>query len=83
MSKMALILLICARLSLVYSLPATEVKHGFADLEEREIAAVPSDLQTTTSYSTAIRSLQSVTISVLPSITGVYTTIPSGNELLY
>jgi endo-1,3(4)-beta-glucanase len=75
MSKMVLILLICARLSLVYSIPVVEVNHGLAGLEEREIAAIPSVLQTTTSYSTAIKSLQSVTISILPSITGVCTTL--------
>jgi endo-1,3(4)-beta-glucanase len=73
MARMAFLLLACARLSLVYSRAAGDAKPELSDLEEREVA-VPPDLQPTISYSSAIRSLQSVTISVLPSITGVRTT---------
>jgi endo-1,3(4)-beta-glucanase len=72
MATMALLLLGIAQLSVVFALPAGGTKPEFVDLEERAVS-ISADLQPTTSYSTAITSLQSVTISILPSITGVCT----------
>jgi endo-1,3(4)-beta-glucanase len=67
---MALLLLGFAQLSAVFALPAAGTKPEAVKLDERAVS-ISTDLQPTISYSTAITSLQSVTISVLPSITGV------------
>lgn len=69
-ATMAHLLLVLAQLSAVCGLPAGGVVQEHSDLDEREIPT-PSSLPPTTSYSTAITSLQSVSISILPSITGV------------
>lgn len=67
MAKLITSLLSFAQLTLVYSLPAGLEAPA---LVERLISEFPTQ-EPTTSYSTAIETLQSVTISVLPSITGV------------
>jgi hypothetical protein len=60
---MVLFLLVLAQLLAVYSLPTI-------DLNEEDVPT-PTVLEPTISYSTAITSLQSLSISILPSITGV------------
>jgi endo-1,3(4)-beta-glucanase len=67
---MALLLLGFAQLSAVFALPAGVTKPEAVELDERAVS-ISTVLQPTISYSTAITSLQSATISVLPSITGV------------
>jgi hypothetical protein len=69
-ATMAHLMLVLARLSAVSGLPAGVAVQEHSDLSERAIPT-PSYLPPTTSYSTAITSLQSVAISILPSITGV------------
>jgi endo-1,3(4)-beta-glucanase len=70
MAIMARFLLAFAHFSAVYGLPAGEALQKNADLDERQVS-LPLAQEVTTSYSRAITSLQSATISVLPSITGV------------
>ncbi|KAH8719479.1 endo-1,3(4)-beta-glucanase 1 precursor [Phaeosphaeriaceae sp. PMI808] len=55
--------------SLVYSLPTEEVRQEPTKLDDRAAPEVQS-LEPTISYSTAIKSLQSLSITVLPTITG-------------
>jgi endo-1,3(4)-beta-glucanase len=74
MAKIALSLLALAQLTLVHSLPAGDLQRESNDLEERAIS-IPSNAEPTTSYSRAIESLQSASITVLPSITGVSTAV--------
>lgn len=64
------LLVALAQLSLVLSLPAGGQKRDSSHLNERAVQ-IASDLQPTISYSTAIESLQSASITILPSITGV------------
>ncbi|KAF2819593.1 hypothetical protein CC86DRAFT_131951 [Ophiobolus disseminans] len=72
------LLLALAQLSFVIGLPAGDAKHEPALLDERAIQ-IATDLQPTISYSTAIESLQSASITVLPSMTGsIPTNAPSG-----
>jgi endo-1,3(4)-beta-glucanase len=66
----ALLLLAIVQVSGVYGLPAGEIKQNAFNLDERAIS-ISLKAEPTTSYSTAITSLQSLSISVLPSITGV------------
>jgi endo-1,3(4)-beta-glucanase len=72
MAAMALLLLAIVQISGVYGLPAGEIKQNAVHLDERAIS-ISAEAEPTTSYSTAITSLQSLSISVLPSITGVRT----------
>jgi hypothetical protein len=71
-ATMARLLLSFAQLSVVFALPAGGTKPESINLKERAVS-ISTDLQPTISYSSAITSLQSVTISILPSITGVCT----------
>lgn len=71
-ATMARLLLVLAQLSVVSGLPAGGAVQDERDVAEREIPT-PSSIPPTTSYSTAITTLQSVPISILPSITGVCT----------
>jgi endo-1,3(4)-beta-glucanase len=70
MAKMISLLLAVVQLPFVLGLPAGDAEREPSQLEERAVL-VASDAQPTISYSTAIESLQSATITVLPSITGV------------
>lgn len=75
---MAYLLLVLAQLAAISALPAGGAVQGHVDLAERDVPT-PSSLPPTTSYSTAITSLQSVSISILPSITGsILTGLPPG-----
>ncbi|KAH6544862.1 endo-1,3(4)-beta-glucanase [Parastagonospora nodorum] len=70
---MTFLLLFLAQLSIVYSLPARELQQKY----QRDISTLTVQ-PPTTSYSTAITSLQSLSISVLPSLTGsILTALPS------
>lgn len=64
------LLLALAQLSSVVCLPTGDAKQEPHHLDERAVQ-LASDIQPTISYSTAIESLQSATITALPSITGV------------
>jgi hypothetical protein len=70
MASTVSLLLAFIQLALVSSLPAGAAKREPPLLNERAIQ-IASDLQPTISYSTAIESLQSASITVLPSVTGV------------
>ncbi|KAH7410427.1 endo-1,3(4)-beta-glucanase 1 precursor [Phaeosphaeria sp. MPI-PUGE-AT-0046c] len=77
-AAMAHLLLVLAQLYAVSGLPASGKVQGHIDLAERAVPT-PSSLLPTTSYSTAITSLQSLSISILPSITGsILTGLPPG-----
>ncbi|KAL5118485.1 endo-1,3-beta glucanase [Pleosporales sp. CAS-2024a] len=79
MAIVALSLLVFfANLHAVHSLPAGDLQQEPVHLTERHVPT-PSMLQPTISYSTGITSLQSLTISVLPSLTGSFLTgLPTG-----
>jgi endo-1,3(4)-beta-glucanase len=71
MAKLAYILLALTRLTFsVHGLPAVEAKLHTDAIEARAIT-LPSDVPVTTSYSTAIESLQSASTTGLPSLSGV------------
>ncbi|KAF1916306.1 glycosyl hydrolase family 81-domain-containing protein [Ampelomyces quisqualis] len=69
MAVIALVLLAIVQVSIVYGLPAGEIYQKAVGLNERAIST-SANAEPTTSYSTAITSLQSLSISILPSITG-------------
>jgi hypothetical protein len=71
MARMGLLLFGFVQLALVYGLPAGKNIKDHVGLKDRDVPYLTS-LAPTISYSTAIESLQSATITVLPSITGVY-----------
>ncbi|KAH7080736.1 endo-1,3(4)-beta-glucanase 1 precursor [Paraphoma chrysanthemicola] len=78
MMRMAFLFFGLIQLSLVVGRPAGESVQNAAALEDRDVPKLPT-LSPTISYSTAIESLQSATISILPSITGsILTGLPSG-----
>lgn len=68
MAKLSLLLVI-SQLTLVYSHPAGNIKHP-VDVEERAIT-ISTNLDVTTSFSTAILTLQSATITSRPPAEGV------------
>jgi endo-1,3(4)-beta-glucanase len=72
MAKIVVSLLALARLTLVQGLPAGDVKGNPDPLRERAVP-VSTGLEATTSYISAIESLQSEPITVLPTATGVCT----------
>jgi hypothetical protein len=75
MAKLASFLLAIARLtSSVYGLPAGEAKL-YADAIAARAITLPSDVPVTTSYSTAIETLQSASTTGLPSFSGVRQTL--------
>lgn len=80
MAKLALSLLAFAQLSLVYGRPALDAE-AERRLDQRDVPSLTS-LEPTISYSTAIETLQSVSITVLPSITGVRGHHPCLRQLL-
>lgn len=67
MAKLSL-LLVFIQLTLVYSHPAGNLNHE-VDLQERQI--ISTELDATTSFSTAILTLQSATITSRPAEQGV------------
>lgn len=69
MAKLSLLLAI-SQLSVVYSLPAKDLQRQPKVLDERAIT-ISTDLEATTSYSTAIESLQTATLTTRPQLTGV------------
>ncbi|KAF1941738.1 endo-1,3(4)-beta-glucanase 1 precursor [Clathrospora elynae] len=77
MWKLATFSLALVQLVSVHGLPAGEGKRESDDVIKREITL--SNVQVTTSYSTAIESLQSATVTVQPSLTGsILTGLPPG-----
>lgn len=69
MAKLA-ILLALVQSTLIHGLPAREPQHDAHVIEGRAIT-LSSDLDITTSYSLVVSTLQSVSITETPSITGV------------
>ena len=69
MAKLSL-LLAMSQLALVYALPTRDVKQQTELLNKRAIT-ISTNLDITTSYSTAIESLQTATLTIRPSLTGV------------
>ena len=69
MAKLSLLLAV-SQLTLVYGRPARDFKRRSEVFEERAII-ISTNLEATTSYSTAIETLQTATITTRPSLTGV------------
>ena len=69
MAKLSLLLAV-SQLTLVYCFPARDVKRQPGVVEERAIT-ISTNLEATTSYSTAIETLQTATVTTRPSLTGV------------
>lgn len=74
MAKLSLLLAV-SQLTLVYSLPAQDVRRQPEVLDERAIT-ISTNLEATTSYSTAIKTLQTATVTTRPSLTGVFCPLP-------
>lgn len=75
MAKLFLLLAI-SQLTLVYSLPAKNIERRPGVLDERAIT-ISTNLEATTSYSRAIESLQTATLTTRPALTGVYLPFPT------
>jgi endo-1,3(4)-beta-glucanase len=70
MEKLLLLLALAQSTTLVYSLPTRELKNSAEVLDERAIT-LSSNIDVTTSYTSTLESLQTVTATVSPSVTGV------------
>ncbi|KAH7354573.1 glycosyl hydrolase family 81-domain-containing protein [Pyrenochaeta sp. MPI-SDFR-AT-0127] len=78
MTKLTVFWLALTKILSVKSLPAGEINKGPDGLIERAIT-LSTNLQPTTSYSSAIESLQSASMTISPSLTGsIFTELPSG-----
>ncbi|KAI8939229.1 hypothetical protein NX059_005055 [Plenodomus lindquistii] len=77
MAKLTGLLLAASQIFVAHALPAGEQKGERAHFEERAIT-ISTDVPATTSYSSAIESLQSVSVTLQPSLTGsILTELPS------
>ncbi|KAJ8106312.1 hypothetical protein OPT61_g9618 [Boeremia exigua] len=80
MAKFSLLLAI-SQLPLVFSHPAGNIKRQPDVLEERAIT-ISTNLEATTSYSTAIQTLQTATLTTRPSLEGsILTGLPTGGGI--
>ncbi|KAL1596237.1 endo-1,3-beta glucanase [Nothophoma quercina] len=80
MAKLSLLLAV-SQLTLVYGFPARDVKRQPGVVEERAIT-ISTNLEATTSYSTAIETLQTATVTTRPSLTGsIITALPTNGGL--
>ncbi|KZM25404.1 Endo-1,3(4)-beta-glucanase [Ascochyta rabiei] len=80
MAKLSLLLAV-SQFSLVYSLPANDINRQPEIPDERAIT-ISTNLDATTSYSTAIESLQTATLTTRPSLTGsILTALPTGGGI--
>lgn len=70
MAKLASFVLAVAQLTSVHGLPAGDNKREPGVLDDRAIT-LTSNIRATTSFSTAIETLQSISVTVEPSLTGV------------
>ncbi|KAF1848220.1 glycoside hydrolase family 81 protein, partial [Cucurbitaria berberidis CBS 394.84] len=78
MSKLAIVLLAYAQLTSGYCVPAGELEKR-SNVQNARAITFSTDLQPTTSYSRAIKTLQSVSPTIVPSITGsILTGFPPG-----
>src|SRR5690242_4241984 len=69
MAKLSLLLAV-SQLSLVYSLPASNIERQADAVRERAVT-ISTNLEATTSYSTAIQTLQTPTLTTRPPAEGV------------
>jgi hypothetical protein len=81
MAKLSLLLAV-SQLTFVHSLPARDIKRQPHVFGERAIT-ISSNLAATTSYSTAIESLQTASLTTRPSLTGVHFLTPDIQESKY
>ncbi|KAF2625074.1 glycoside hydrolase family 81 protein [Macroventuria anomochaeta] len=80
MAKLYLLLAV-SQLTFVYGFPARDIKRQPDVLDERAIT-ISTDLEATTSYSTAIQTLQTATLTTRPSLEGtIQTALPTGGGI--
>ncbi|CBX94313.1 hypothetical protein LEMA_P122920.1 [Plenodomus lingam JN3] len=77
MAKLVGFFLVASQIFVTHSLPAGELKSEPGDIVERAIT-ISTDVLATTSYSRAIETLQSISVTIEPSLTGtILTALPS------